>query len=122
MVNVRKLKKICTSIPILAYADFLKPFKLHTNACTLGLGAILYQNQDRVDQVIGHASRALSKTEHKCLAHMLEFLALKLVIMEQFHKYLYDNTFAVYMDNNPLAYIVTSAQLDTTGWVASLAN
>ena len=30
--------------PILAYADFLEPFKLHTDACALGLGAILYQN------------------------------------------------------------------------------
>ena len=36
----RKLKEICTSIPILAYADFSKRFKLHTDACTLGLGAI----------------------------------------------------------------------------------
>ena len=41
-----KLKDICKSTHILAYADFSKPFKLHTNASTLGLGAILYQNQD----------------------------------------------------------------------------
>ena len=40
----RKLKEICTSIHILANADFSKPFKLHTSACTLGLGAILCQN------------------------------------------------------------------------------
>ena len=44
----RKLKGSAHT-PILAYADFLKPFKLHTDACTLGLGAILYQNQDGVD-------------------------------------------------------------------------
>ena len=42
----RKLKEICTSTPILAYADFSKPFELHTNVWTLGSGAILYQNQD----------------------------------------------------------------------------
>ena len=27
------LKRLCTTAPILAYADFTKPFKLHTDAC-----------------------------------------------------------------------------------------
>ena len=27
-----KLKELCTTTPILAYADFVKPFKLHTDA------------------------------------------------------------------------------------------
>ena len=37
------LKRLCTTAPILAYADFTKPFKLHTDACGTGLGAALYQ-------------------------------------------------------------------------------
>ena len=37
----RKLKKICTSIPVLPYADFLGSFKLHTNVCTPVLEVIL---------------------------------------------------------------------------------
>ena len=39
-------------------------------------------------------------------------------------KYLYSNTFVIYMDNNSLTYILISAKLDTTGhhWVASLAT
>ena len=32
------LKKLCTTTPILAYANFTKPFKLHTDACGTGLG------------------------------------------------------------------------------------
>ena len=114
----RKLKEICTSTPILAYAMFLKLFKLHTDACTLGLGAILHQNQDGVDGVIGYASRAPSKTEHKYPGH-------KWVIMKQFHEYLYGNTFVIYTDNNPHTHILTSVKFDATGhycWVASLAN
>ena len=67
----RKLKKICTSTPILAYVDFSKPFKLHSNACTLGLRAILHQNQDGVDHIIGYTSRSLSKTKYMYLAHIL---------------------------------------------------
>ena len=41
------LKALCTSVPILAFADFTKPFKLHINASTIELGAILYQEQGR---------------------------------------------------------------------------
>ena len=40
------LKGLCTSVPILAFADCTKPFKLHTDASTIGVGAILYQEQD----------------------------------------------------------------------------
>ena len=68
MMNMRKLKEICKTTPILAYADFSKQFKLHINECTLGLGVILYKNQNGVDHVIGYANRSLTKTEHKYLA------------------------------------------------------
>ena len=49
---------------------------------------------------------------------------LKWSITERFHGYLYGGHFEVYTDNNPLTYILTTAQLDATGqrWVASLAN
>ena len=46
--SIDKLKELCTTTPILAYADFRKPFKLHTHASVLGLGAVLYQVQDGV--------------------------------------------------------------------------
>ena len=32
-----ELKMLCTTAPILAYTDFTKPFKLHTDACGSGL-------------------------------------------------------------------------------------
>ena len=38
-----KLKELCTSTPILAYANYRKPFQLQTDASHLGLGAVLYQ-------------------------------------------------------------------------------
>ena len=40
------LKQKLSSPPILAYADFNKPFILHTDASGEGLGAVLYQEQD----------------------------------------------------------------------------
>ena len=102
----------------------MKPFKSHLDACIVGLGAIMYQNQDGIDSVIGYVSRALSKTKHMYPAHMLRSLALKGAIMKQFHEYLNGNTFIVYVDNNPLTYTLTSAKFNATGhcWVASLSN
>ena len=39
------LKKSCLQAPVLAFADFKKPFLLETNAGKLGLGAVLLQKQ-----------------------------------------------------------------------------
>ena len=111
--------------PILAYANFSKLFKLHTDACGMGLGAILYQNrEDGTKAVIAFASRSLSKAESHYPAHKVEFLAVKWVVIEKFHEYLYGSTFDVNMDNNPLTYMLTTAKLDASShhWVTSLAN
>ena len=117
------LKSICSDCPVLAYADYAKPFVLHTDASTTGLGAVLYQKQeDGKERVIAYASRTLNKSERNYDAHKLEFLALKWAITDRFHEYLYGATFDVYTDNNPLTYILSTAKLDAMGhrWVASL--
>ena len=118
------LKELCATTPILAYADFATLFKLHTDASVLGLGAVLYQVHEGVKKVISYASRSLTQSKTKYPVHKLEFLCLKWAITEQFHKYLYRNTFNVYTDNNPLMYVLMTAKLDAMGhgWVASLAN
>ena len=106
-----KLKELCTSTPVLVYADYSKPFKLHTDASGLGLGAVLYQtDEDGKDRLIAYASRVLSHTESKYPAHKLEFLALKWAFTHMIHKYLYGGKFEVFIDNNPLTYILTTAK------------
>ena len=119
------LKKLCTEAPVLAYADYTKTFKVHTDASEEGLGAVLYQIQDDgTSRVIAYASRSLKKSEQKYHSSKLEFLALKWAITDRFHEYLYGGTFEVHTDNNPLTYILMTAKLDAIGqrWIASLAN
>ena len=109
----------------MAYADYTKPFQLHTDTSESGLGAVLYQKQTNgTEGVIAYASRTLSRSEQNYDAHKLEFLALKWSITDRFHEYLYGRHFEVYTDNNPLTYVLTTAKLDATGqrWIASLAN
>ena len=113
----------CTDAPILAYADFSLPFELHIDASGIGLGAVLYQTQEGKKRVIAYASRTLSQSEARYPAHKLEFLALKWALTDQFYEYLYGNSFAVYTDNNPLTYVMTTAKLDACGqrWVSAIA-
>ena len=56
--------------------------------------------------------------------HKLNFLALKWAVTENLQEHLYGNTFAVYSDNNPLTYVLTTTKLDATGhqWIAKLAK
>ena len=71
-----QLKELCSQTPILAYANYKKPFTLHTDASERGLGAVLYQKQDDgTDCVIAFASHTLSKLVKNYDAHKLEFLA-----------------------------------------------
>ena len=120
-----KLKEICSNTPILAYADYQRPFKVHTDASESGLGAVLYQDQeDGTTRVVAYASRSLSKSEKRYHSSKLEFLALKWSICERFHEYLYGGEFEVHTDNNSLTCVLMTTKLDATGqrWVASLAN
>ena len=56
------LKQLCSQIAVLAYANYRRPFKLHTDASDKGLGAVLYQKQDDgTDHVIAYASHKLAK-------------------------------------------------------------
>ena len=83
------LKRLCTTAPNLTYADFTHPFKLHTDACGSGLGAVLYQTcEDGTDTVMTYASRSFTKAESHYPAHKLKFLTLKWAVVEKFHEYL----------------------------------
>ena len=119
-----KLIETLTTAPVLGFADPKKPYILHTDASTTGLGAALYQEQDGKLRAIAFASRGLSNSESRYPAHKLEFLALKWSVTEKFHDYLYGCDFTVVTDSNPLTYILTSAKLDATSyrWLAALST
>ena len=111
----RKLKEICTSTPILAYADFSKPFYCIPMHAHWDWDQSYVKIRMGFDCIIGYVCRSLSKTEWEYLVHKLEFLALNWPIMEQFHEYLYGNNFVVYTDSNPLTYVLPSTKFDATG-------
>ena len=119
------LKERLTSAPVLAYADFSKPFILDIDASFEGLGAVLSQEQDGGRRPIAYASRGLRPTERNMSnysSRKLELLGLKWAVTEKFREYLLGHRCVVYTDNNPLSYLQT-AKLGATEhrWAAELA-
>ena len=56
----QELKMKCLTVPVLAFADFKKPFLLETDTSIEGLGAVLSQKQDNSRyHPIAYASRGL---------------------------------------------------------------
>ncbi|RUS72498.1 hypothetical protein EGW08_019752 [Elysia chlorotica] len=119
------LKSALTSAPVLAYADFSKPFVLEVDASHKGLGAVLSQRTDDGLKVVAYASRGLRNNERRMenySSFKLELLALKWAVCEKFRGYLWGATFTIFTDNNPLRHL-HSAKLGATEqrWVVELA-
>ncbi|KAL0159218.1 hypothetical protein M9458_042943, partial [Cirrhinus mrigala] len=117
------LKKLITA-PVLAYADFAKPFVLDDDASHSGLGAVLSQEHSGKLRPVAYASRGLRPTEKNMENYSsmkLELLALKWAMAEKFKDYLLGHHCTVYTDNNPLSYL-SSAKLGATEqcWVLEI--
>ena len=104
------LKDKIQSAPVLVFPDFDKPFLLDTDVSKEGLG-YFWQPLPYTSRENYHSSK-------------LEFLALKWSITEHFKEYLAYTPFVVRTDKNPLTYVLTTPNLDTTGhrWIGMLAS
>ena len=113
------------TVPVLAFADFQKPFLLETDASSHLLGALLSQKQDDDKyHLVAYVSRELKGGEGKYHSSKLEFLALKWARTDQFKEYLWYKPFTVRTDNNPITYVMTTPNLNAIGhwWVATLTG
>ncbi len=117
-----------TQAPVLVFANPQLPYVLHVDACCEGLGGVLYQgvlyqDQGQGLQPVAFVSRSLTPSEKNYPVHKLELLALKWVVVDKLHDYLYGAKFQVQTDNNPLTYVLTTAKLDAVGhrWLAALS-
>ena len=121
----RLLKQVCMTAPILAFADYTKPFLLETDASKDRLGAVLSQKKvDGQYHSVAYGSRALIPHEKNYHSTKLEFLVLKWAVTEHFKEYLPYQCFLVKTDNTPLTCIMTTPNLDATShqWVGALAQ
>ena len=96
------LKKKLTSAPVLTFPEWDHPFYLATDASGTGLGAVLFQkDQKGRERVIAYASRTLNKAEKG-------YLVLGLVwAVTHFRVYLYGHPFHHITDHCPLRFLKT---------------
>ena len=119
------LKKACMTTPVLAFANYTKPFLLATDVSRDRLGTVLSQKQmDRRYHPVAFGSRALMPHEKNYHLMKLEILVLKWAVMEHFKEYMPYQPFLVKTNNNALTYIMMTPNLNATGhwWVRSLAR
>ena len=110
------LKQACMTAPVLAFANYTKPFLLETDASKERLGVELSQKQaDGHYHQVTYGSRALMPHEKNNHLTKLEFLALKWAVTEHFKEYLPYQPFLVNTDNNLLTCIIMTPNLDATG-------
>ena len=105
-----KLVEKLVSPPLLAHADYSKPFVLTTDASTVGLGAILHNRGDDLsEKPIAYASRSLDKHERNYAVTELEALAV-VWAMKHFRCYLYGRKFELVTDHSALKWLMSCSR------------
>jgi hypothetical protein len=99
------IKSRLTSAPILAHPDYTKPFILHTDASTVGLGAVLSQlDAEQHKHPIIFLSRSLTDAEKNYAATELECLAIVWAV-RKLHPYLDGSDFTLITDHSALQWL-----------------
>jgi len=101
------LKRNLTEAPTLAFPDFCRPFELHTDASTQGLGAVLVQREpDGTRHVVRYLSRALKPAEKRYSVAELECLAI-VWATGKLRPHIEGRNFTVYTDHYGLKWLKT---------------
>lgn len=98
------LKQLLCKEPVLRCPDFELPFKVYSDACSFGTGAILTQIFDDGEHVIAYTSRKLKTREQHYSATELELLAV-LHAVEAFRPYLEGYKFELITDHSSLKWL-----------------
>jgi hypothetical protein len=97
-------------IPILKRRDFSKVFILHTDWNALGIGDIIGQfDEEGKEYVIAYASQS-NKAENNYFSYKGECLAIVWVVIH-FRPYLYGTNFTLYIDHQPIKWLMTNDKL-----------
>ena len=93
---------------VLLIPDLSKPFKLFTDACEYGVGAVLAQEESisRDWRPVSYFSKHLSKTERNYSTAERELLAIVRGV-EHNRQFLYGTKFTVVTDHQPLQWLMS---------------
>ena len=118
-----KLKAMLCDGPVLISPNFDKPFVLHTDASSTGIGAVLTQTVDGDEHPVTYVSRKLQKHERNYATIEKECLAIKWAI-HHLKYYLWGRPFTLVTDHAPLKWMSTSKDTNArvTRWFLALQD
>lgn len=93
----RTLKQALVTAPVLALPDFNKTFVIATDACDVGIGAVLMQD----DHPLAYVSKALGPRNRALSVYEKEFLAILLAV-EHWRQYLLFSEFIIQTNQRSL--------------------
>ena len=99
-----QLKEALTTAPVLSYPKPEGQFILDTDASDHAVGAVLSQEQDMAERVLGYFSKALTKTEQVYCVTRKELLAV-VMALKHFHPYLYGREVILRTDNAAVSWM-----------------
>ncbi|XP_031500328.1 uncharacterized protein LOC116264325 [Nymphaea colorata] len=116
-VAFEKLKAALMSAPVLTLPDFTKTFTIETDACEVGVGAVLGQE----GHPIAYMSKALTSRAKPLSTYEKELLAI-VIAVEKWRPYLIGRRFIVRTDQNSLKYMLKQRVSTPTQqrWLAKL--
>ncbi|CAF1052565.1 unnamed protein product [Brachionus calyciflorus] len=122
-VSFNALRTALTSSSFLILPDLNQPFRLDTDACNTGIGAVLSQDQNGESRPAAYFSKGLNKAQKNYSTSEKELLAIVLAI-EHFHQYLYGRPFEVFVDHQPLSWLFKCQKPNArlARWLIRLAN
>ena len=122
------LKESLTVIPLLAYPDVRKEYKLYTDASGKCVGAVLTQdcvdeNNEPVERPIYFLSHKLSPTQCRYSTVERECFAIEFAL-DRLNTYLYGAKFTIFTDHKPLKYLLESPMQNkrVQQWALSIAG
>jgi hypothetical protein len=98
------LKTVLVGPEVMAFPNETGEFILDTDACDVGIGAVLSQVQDGKERVIAYGSRALNRAEKNYCVTDKELLAIRHFV-EYYRQYLLGNKFLVRTDHQALVWL-----------------
>lgn len=103
---MEEIQEKLTTAPVLAHPNYTKPFIVHTDASTFGLGVVLSQkDSESKEHPIVFLSRTLSPAEKNYTSTELECLAI-IWGLRKLHPYLDGATFEIITDHSALQWIL----------------
>ncbi|XP_039306036.1 uncharacterized protein LOC113003495 isoform X1 [Solenopsis invicta] len=110
--SFEKIKHMLCTKPVLAIFDQDLPINIYTDACLIGVGAVLKQVQpDGKEKPVAYFSKKLNEAQKKKKAIYLECLTIKEAV-KYWQYWLINKSFTVFSDHKPLENMNLKSRTD----------